>query len=526
MSSLEVEFTLHNLKIKLLNKELLFNKNILYCLDLETLETTLINKISKLNDIYKIKKYFIFTSNFIGNTSILSELSSKFCFNFIEYSVKCFWGVIVINDKFFEKININFKNFKIDYSNLEKEKNNYVISENIYKEVKFLDSKIEDYKKSILQDSLVKIKKKQTNINDIVSKIEVVLNNIKKNIDSINTLKDNEIINLVEQKEIILKDIKYLEKQERTKKEKINEIDLKFQKENERYQKLIIEKKNEYEEINMKSIEIKEKIGDKVLMSNITLSNTIERRPFAIMVHMFNISLWDDIFNFINNLESFNIDIDLYVNLSVNDNEELDKQEYSLLKEKINNTKIFKNIFITESDNRGMDIGGFFISCCKMFDMGLKYDSIIKIHSKTNDSWRFAMLYALLGSEKIIKHNMELIKNKSIGMIGNNVLSINNVLSVNRRSYKYIFTYMDYFNIKDTTNLGHFVPGTIFWIKGDVIEMNFTKELILKCYNEFEQNYCGSLINNREGKPHAFERFFGVLVNNSKLKTVPFDYKV
>ena len=85
---------------------------------------------------------------------------------------------------------------------------------------------------------------------------------------------------------------------------------------------------------------------------------------------------------------------------------------------------------------------------------------------------------------------------------------------------------MDYFKIKETTNLGHFVPGTIFWMKGDVLEIHFTKEIILKCYNEFEQNYCGSLVNNREGKPHAFERFFGVMVNNAGLKTVPFDHKV
>ena len=280
------------------------------------------------------------------------------------------------------------------------------------------------------------------------------------------------------------------------------------------------------EEIKLKIEEIKEINHDKLLMSNFTLSTTIEKRPLAIMVHLFKINLWENISEFIQNLEEFNLDIDLYVNISVNDKQELSKPDYTILKDKIKKTKLFKNIYFTDSDNRGMDIGGFFISCCKMYDLGLRYDSIIKIHSKTNDSWRFAMLYALLGNEKIIKNNLKLLANKTIGMIGNNVLSINNVLSVNLRSYKYIYTYMDYFKIQKKTNLGHFVPGTIFWLKGDVLEKHFTKKILLKCYYEFEQNYCGSMVNNREGKPHAFERFFGIMVNNCGLETVPFDHKV
>ncbi len=526
MASLDVEFTTHNVKIKIQDKELLFNKNILYFLNLETLETFQVNRLSKLANIYDSKKFLLFTCNFIGNFSILKELSSKFDFNFIEYSTRCFWSVIVINENFFEKINVNFKNFKIDYYNLESKKSGYVISDNFLKGLKLLNKKIENYKEAILEESLEKIKTKQNNINNYVSKIEKVLKNIKENTDSINTLKDNEIINLVEQKEIIMKDIKYLEKQEKIKKESLKKIIMDYEIEKEKYEIMIQNKKNDYESMKFKTNKIKNDLEDKFLMSNITLSDNIERRPLAIMVHLFNITLWDDISNFLKNLEGVIFEIDLYVNISINEKEELEKIEYKSLIEKINKNQLFKNIYITDSDNRGMDIGGFFISCCKMFDMGLKYDSVIKIHSKTNDSWRFAMLYALLGNEKIIKHNMELIKDNKIGMIGNNVLSINNVLSVNQRSYKYIFTYMDYFKIKETTNLGHFVPGTIFWIKGDVLDIHFTKELILKCYNEFDQNYCGSLVNNREGKPHAFERFFGVMVNDIGLKTVPFDYKV
>ena len=47
MSSLTVDFTQHNLKIKLQNKEILFNKNVLYCLNLISLDIIVIDNILK-----------------------------------------------------------------------------------------------------------------------------------------------------------------------------------------------------------------------------------------------------------------------------------------------------------------------------------------------------------------------------------------------------------------------------------------------------------------------------------------------
>ncbi len=524
--SLCVDFTQHNLKIKLNDKDILFNKNILYCLNLNSKEFTVIDNLIKLEKVYDLEKYFIFTWNFIGNTNILKNLSSKFNLNFIEYSVKCFWCLIVLDNEYTEKININFKKFNINYSNKENLANQVNISKNIYNEVERLNEKIDNYKKSILNESVEKILLKKNDINKRFDKVEGFLKNLNINIEAISTLKDKEMVNLVEQKEILLNDIRYLQREEKKNKQLVNLAKLEYFKKKEEYQNLILDEQKMLEEIKLKIEEIKEINHDKLLMSNFTLSTTIEKRPLAIMVHLFKINLWENISEFIQNLEEFNLDIDLYVNISVNDKQELSKPDYTILKDKIKKTKLFKNIYFTDSDNRGMDIGGFFISCCKMYDLGLRYDSIIKIHSKTNDSWRFAMLYALLGNEKIIKNNLKLLANKTIGMIGNNVLSINNVLSVNLRSYKYIYTYMDYFKIQKKTNLGHFVPGTIFWLKGDVLEKHFTKKILLKCYYEFEQNYCGSMVNNREGKPHAFERFFGIMVNNCGLETVPFDHKV
>ncbi len=74
--SLCVDFTQHNLKIKLNDKDILFNKNILYCLNLTSKEFTVIDNIVNLEKNYDLEKYFIFTWNFIGNTKILKNLSS------------------------------------------------------------------------------------------------------------------------------------------------------------------------------------------------------------------------------------------------------------------------------------------------------------------------------------------------------------------------------------------------------------------------------------------------------------------
>ena len=162
-----------------------------------------------------------------------------------------------------------------------------------------------------------------------------------------------------------------------------------------------------------------------------------------------------------------------------------------------------------------------------MIDLGLRYHQIIKIHSKTNKNWRYAMLYALLGNRKIIINNLNSMSKPLVGMIGNEKLSLNQVLAVNKKSYRYLFTYQKYFGVKkNLNNYGYFIPGTIFWVKGEILDKYFTKELLVKCYNEFEQNYCGSLINNREGKPHAFERFFGMLVQDFGKKVITYDTKL
>ena len=250
--------------------------------------------------------------------------------------------------------------------------------------------------------------------------------------------------------------------------------------------------------------------------------NKKTKRFLCVMVHLFKIDIWEDILQYLERLNKFGIKFDLYVNISVNDNFDIGKKEYKELLEHLDDIDIYENYYLTISDNRGMDLGGFFVSYKKMLDLNLQYEYFIKIHSKTNFNWRFCMLYSLLGSDKIIKNNLDLLKDKNIGMIGNNKMSINKLYVNGNKVIKYIDHYYKYFDI-DKDIKGEFIPGTIFWIKGDILEKHFDIEKLEKLYEEMPKDYCGSKTNNKEGLPHGFERFFGVLVKSSGYETYSYD---
>ena len=94
--------------------------------------------------------------------------------------------------------------------------------------------------------------------------------------------------------------------------------------------------------------------------------------------------------------------------------------------------------------------------------------------------------------------------------------------SVNTNSYKFINVYNNIFKLNFNKS-GYFVPGTIFWIKGSILRKYFNKKNLNITYNTFEKDYCGLKDNISEGRPHAFERFFGMLVESSNKISVRFD---
>ena len=521
-----IKFDINFYTLNIFNKEILFNNNILYIFNLDSPYNY--ERIKDVKTIDKFDNFFIFSYKFRDNYDFLKLIKNKFNLQFIDFSIECFWIFINYNsiieenldlgvDKYKFQLNIDNKcvdnkcldNKGIDNKSIDNKcvDNKCVDNKFNYKEINkklvSIQNNMEDYKKLVLNNSIKKIYEKFNLLTNKISSIE----NFLKKVDN----------NLITTEKISFKG-EYLDNKE-------NEIikTRKLIKYNDELEKINNKLLFDYNEIQNKYELLKN--NNKYVKLPITINNNKEWRELAIMVHLYDINLWEDIYSFIINLEEFNLKIDLYVNISVNNKSMLDTIKYKELYEKINKTTMFKNIYYTDSDNCGMDIGGFLISYCKMLDLGLRYHQLIKIHSKTNPNWRYALLYGLMGSKTIIENNMKLMTHQKIGMLGNDKLSLNYILNINKNSYKYLYTYMKYFGIKNIDNYGHFIPGTIFWIKGEILDNFFTKELLIKCYNEFEQNYCGSLVNNREGKPHAFERFFGVMVKKYGKLVETFDTK-
>jgi hypothetical protein len=277
------------------------------------------------------------------------------------------------------------------------------------------------------------------------------------------------------------------------------------------------EEKNRIYQENLKLQQRQSLIVSKpIIESKPLIRNT---RKIAIMVHIFSVDIYEEIISYLRNL-LLHSQFDLYINLAINDRNDLQKTNLANFINKVRNQTLVDNCYFTISDNKGLDIGGFLTSYLKMLELNLNYDSIIKIHTKTNDNWRFAMLYALLGNSKIVQHNLKLIEKDNVGIIGNQTLLIRN--SSNRGLVPLLNHYMRKFKIIGELK-GSFIPGTIFWIKGSVLKRYFTNKLLKGCYDEFKQNYCGYTNRKIEGLPHAFERLFGIMVSSLNKEVVKFD---
>ena len=245
-------------------------------------------------------------------------------------------------------------------------------------------------------------------------------------------------------------------------------------------------------------------------------NDVVSQRNLAVFFHIYNFKLFDEIIFYINQIP---VPYDLYINISYNDVSLKKTPEHEKKIKIIKNSVKCANLYVTVSDNKGLDIGGFMISYLKMLKLKIRYHSIIKLHTKSSDSWRFAMIYALLGNQKIISNNLQLIKKNNIGMFGNYTLPIlhqtSKIIMPEIEKLRILFNF-------DNID-GKFIPGTIFWIKGCVLDKYWNQEILNNLYSSYQKNYCGLIIGKKEGAPHAYERFFGAMVKEYGLQTCTFN---
>lgn len=528
------------IQVELLKVKHSFYKNNINCIFWNEANVEILSELNKEKlSTYEATKtqfkyHILFCYGYEGCIETLEYLQ-KYSFWFLDFiNLNFFWYAILEDNKIYEE---NIHSSLEDNLILEI-KTDYSKYTDIEKNIEAIKTDIFHFKDEINKKNLQELEYRKKNIigkyqelNSYIDNIKIKFTDIYQILNSkINILKDletkrrNKTINNVNsgikkeaenKNQYLFKLYSYIDDTENKKKyalQSLNQVNSLMDEK----KKILSEMQGKIDKLQIKNKELEIKhqnLQNKKIIPPIIQSNNI-----AVFIHLFNYHLYDEIYAYLEKL-LIQVKFDLYVNLAVTNKSDLQQPPIQRFLAKLNLQKLSSNLYLTVSNNRGMDIGGFMMSYVKMLELNLKYESIIKIHSKTNNNWRFAMLYSLLGSDKIIRNNLALIRRPDIGMIGNQTLNLKHM--TNRNLYSYIEEYMSLFNIDKME--GKFIPGTIFWIKGSILQKYFTKSRLQKCYQQYLPDYCGLKNNKREGRPHAFERFFGLLVENSGLQTVRFD---
>lgn len=236
--------------------------------------------------------------------------------------------------------------------------------------------------------------------------------------------------------------------------------------------------------------------------------------------HIWYTSMWNELSSYLKNLK--NIPHTLYITIC-EDNLSLKNQILSFNPQA--KIEIVPNI--------GFDIGPFiqFLHNINLSD----YDYILKIHTKNNkginiqkvghtyltrNRWVKLMFNSLLGSEQIIKHNLDVLtKSSTIGMIGSDY-----IIADTFQSYKdiaeLIDPHMQKMGFGDVEYTKKFVAGTMFLCKANLMQPILNANYQITDFDNSNKNIHGGTL------AHAFERLFGYIVTAQGQNIVGFDKSI
>ena len=198
------------------------------------------------------------------------------------------------------------------------------------------------------------------------------------------------------------------------------------------------------------------------LFYKIHYENFIKIYNLAICIQIGNWNIFEKMEHYLNNFE--NININIYFSL-INDVAIEKNIEY--LKNK------YKKSVILSGENRGMDIGLFFINLHYIRKNKYYHDYLFKIHTKTNDHFREHTLNNLMGSHDKIINNIKILSNNNNGMYsGNAIYRYKEHKDAFHSNYYHLKNLIEYFyneNI-DNNNL-EFCAGTMFIVKMSILNI-------------------------------------------------------
>lgn len=174
--------------------------------------------------------------------------------------------------------------------------------------------------------------------------------------------------------------------------------------------------------------------------------------------------------------------------------------------------------------NRGMDLGGFLESLLYCTIHKISFDYILKLHTKSDGTWRTELCEPLLKSVhriQTILNTFDVVQKVGCAAAEKWILSVRD----DSHNHHLISRYCHIFNLKNPYNRHsstmdtrkyeqYFVGGTIFWIRGTILH-DFVEEnanLIRQAMCHFEEGYNS---NETETHTHSFERLLGMIVYHS-----------
>ena len=193
----------------------------------------------------------------------------------------------------------------------------------------------------------------------------------------------------------------------------------------------------------------------------------------SLLIQIANWDIFKKMEHYLNNFN--NININFYFVLI---NELTADDNINYLKNK------FKKSVILSGENRGMDIGLFFIILHYIKKNNYYHDYYIKIHTKTNDDFRNESLNRLIGSYDKIIENIKIISKKNIGMISGNIIytykTNKDVFNSNIYYLKKLIKYL--YNEDLIYNNLEFCGGTFFISKKNIFDI-FSLRILEYLYN-------------------------------------------
>ena len=223
-------------------------------------------------------------------------------------------------------------------------------------------------------------------------------------------------------------------------------------------------------------------------------------KALAIFIHIGNCVIFNDIKKYLHRVK--NIKYDLYLNINCFQKSSSFNNEVEL-----SCRKLYPNSKIFRFENRGCDIGPFFLFLDYLRTKNISYKWIMKLHTKTDDILRNQMLNHLLPTnfvqyyQYLIKNNMSIDgKNKYPYDYVNIYKDVSNIRMLKLHIKTSWDTYLNNCNEEHKKDLSHLdTLSRYYYIRKNKLSLDLIPEIDIDLYNHlFKRQVQNNIITGTE----------------------------